>query len=1096
MLHVGIDGLVLALAGISAVLLAWGAWHAPHLARLSWRALTRQRFRSGVIIAGLMLTTILVEAAFVVNNTIVVAVKNVASAGVGRVDEEITGGTGALGLFIITDGDRAARALQRAPQVAGVAPALLIDDALAVDQTQRQVHGAFNLLGMEPDFAGPLGALQSQSGAAHALAAQAADEVWLNARAAEFLHAQVGDTLSSYSVHWAGKDLRLRVGAILADGPLGRRPTAFIRLDMLQTMIAAPSYVNRIYVANRGDPSQAVEQSAAITAQLHTLLPPGFQVHQVKADAITYALEAEQLFGRILGLYMLFALAVDVLLIFLIFALLVAERRSDLGTMRALGLRRDQIAVTLLIEAGLYNLMAAIPGALAGVGLGAAIIALINPAVAQLGFPLSPAIDPGSFWTALGLGFLFSLVITAIAIVRAARLPIANALRNLPDPPVAPHTLREIIARMAHHRRSPGALTEASVALLWGVTWRGLAPFAVGLGLFVRAAVTRNALLAALAWIILIASGALLARWLFLWLATARINGRPEAERLAAIDGAVRFADRAAALIVGLAIVLYWGLPGPIARYIAPQRFASGIEGFFIAGMLMVLGIELAAATNLGSLFRPLRALAWRFGQLRHVTAVGLAYPVQQRFRTGLSGTLFALVCFVMVVMASLANSTAQRYSDVGALTGGYDIIGQPLSHSVGTIDQVRATLAARVPGTAAHLGAISAAAALPLAIIEPTGQDAGWRLYPTSSIDGAFLQGKGLPLVARAAGYATDADVWATIRTHPGYAVIDAGALDPDQAAALGIQAPPAPQLERYAAPPIASTLLGPASLETALSRPQTQALLAQTTPEVRQLLQQPDRLLAYTLRLSNLLGPDGTFQPTTIWAADFRSPAPAQPLTIIGIVENAQGQRYGLLSAPATFATLEAGLAPIGNDYYYFGLTAGIDPQDAARDISAALLDDGFETTVIRQALLDLNAPEIFASQILLRLVGLMLLAGTAALMLAGLRDVVARRQQIGMLRALGFQRWHVQLVFVIETVLVALSGIIIGAVVGILLCRNGFDATFAAVAQGGLALIIPWGAIVIIACAALLAATLAVAIPAWQASRVSPAEALRYE
>jgi putative ABC transport system permease protein len=510
----------------------------------------------------------------------------------------------------------------------------------------------------------------------------------------------------------------------------------------------------------------------------------------------------------------------------------------------------------------------------------------------------------------------------------------------------------------------------------------------------------------------------------------------------------------------------------------------------------MVLGMVLAVTPNLDVLLRPVQNGLAHIGRKRHVTTVALLYLASQRFRTGISVALFGLVCFVMVVMACIATSTTQRYSDVSALTGGYDIVGQPLSQPLSSVSALRSKLQTHAPAAAAEIQQISTASSLPLAVLQPGGANAGWRLYPAAQIDGAFLQGAGLPLAARAQGYATDAAVWRAVATQPGDVVIDAGALDPNDAAALGVQPPPPPDLTDFAAPPIAATLLGPSTLAATLSQAAAQDLLRQTTPEMRNLLNDPATLHHFTLQLTNIGAQNGLFAPIPLWVGDFRSATPVRQVTVVGIVDNVQGQRYGLLGSPATFASLEAGLPAVSPSYYYFRLAASANAADVAHAIGAALIDYGFETTVVRATLLTQNAPAIFASELLLRLVALMLLVGIVALMITGLRAVVERRQQIGVLRALGFQRGDVLLVFVIETLLVAVSGAATGLIIGLTLCHNAFAITFLDEAHLGLKLVVPWNTLALILLSAVVCALAAVTLPARQASRIAPAEALRYE
>src|SRR6185437_1740709 len=172
------------------------------------------------------------------------------------------------------------------------------------------------------------------------------------------------------------------------------------------------------------------------------------------------------------------------------------------------------------------------------------------------------------------------------------------------------------------------------------------------------------------------------------------------------------------ACAIGVFALAYWLVP---ARWLwGAARFSGGIGTFFIAGMLMVLGVVLALTPNLDLLLRPLQRALAHVGRFRHVTTIGLIYPAYQRFRTGIGVALFGLVCFVMVVMACIATSTTQRYSDIGALTGGYDIVGQPLSKPFASIDALHTALRDRASQAASQIQQISAASALPLAMIQP----------------------------------------------------------------------------------------------------------------------------------------------------------------------------------------------------------------------------------------------------------------------------------------------------------------------------------------------------------------------------------------
>ena len=68
-----------------------------------------------------------------------------------------------------------------------------------------------------------------------------------------------------------------------------------------------------------------------------------------------------------------------------------------------------------------------------------------------------------------------------------------------------------------------------------------------------------------------------------------------------------------------------------------------------------------------------------------------------------------------------------------------------------------------------------------------------------------------------------------------------------------------------------------------------------------------------------------------------------------------------------------------------------------------------------------------------------GLGLIVGVAALGVISARSVVERRQQIGVLRAIGFRQRMVQLAFLLESSFVALTSIVVGTALGLAVAYN---------------------------------------------------------
>jgi putative ABC transport system permease protein len=118
-----------------------------------------------------------------------------------------------------------------------------------------------------------------------------------------------------------------------------------------------------------------------------------------------------------------------------------------------------------------------------------------------------------------------------------------------------------------------------------------------------------------------------------------------------------------------------------------------------------------------------------------------------------------------------------------------------------------------------------------------------------------------------------------------------------------------------------------------------------------------------------------------------------------------------------------------------------------------------------------------------------------GLVALAVIAFRTVVERRQQIGLLRAIGFTRANIALSFVLESAFIAILGIINGIWPALLLA-NRLLASDQFSAAGFQDFHVPWLQIVLMAIGVFVASVLTTVIPSQQAARIPPAEALRYE
>jgi putative ABC transport system permease protein len=244
------------------------------------------------------------------------------------------------------------------------------------------------------------------------------------------------------------------------------------------------------------------------------------------------------------------------------------------------------------------------------------------------------------------------------------------------------------------------------------------------------------------------------------------------------------------------------------------------------------------------------------------------------------------------------------------------------------------------------------------------------------------------------------------------------------------------------------------------------------------------PEGLLALDLELA-----DG-FAPITVTLRD-PGTRDLTEVTVIGQLDDSASIFFS--SIMLNLPTMSAAFAD-GSGQVWYVRTSGVDSRDYARDIEAALAQASAESL---DKLLDDQQAASGAFLLLFQgFMGLGLVVGIAALGVIAFRAVVERRQQIGMLRAIGYQRSMVAWSFLLESGFVALSGILMGLVLGVsfawvLWTSGGIDDQ-----AGATPFSVPWLQIAIICGIGFGSSLLMTYFPARAASRVEVAEALRYE
>ena len=762
----------------------------------------------------------------------------------------------------------------------------------------------------------------------------------------------------------------------LRDAARAGRPT-----PDLAYFLADPLLLNDyrwVLAAAANDPAlrgrDGVERLAPLTV---------LEVKQRATDAANEYGSAVTTVFLILGL---FSIAASLLLVFLIFVMLAAERRTEMGLSRAVGVQRWHLTAAFGIEGLVYDLAAAVLGLALGIGVGAMVVRLTQRVFDRFLVSVEGQLSLGGMLLSFSLGALVTFVTVLVAAWRVSRVNIIAAISGAPEGRGS-----ESVGAVRRRR----LLTTAAIT---GSVGGGALLIALSGGQGPLLAAGGSLLLAAIG----IGIGLVLVR---MGQARLRVN-------------------RLLATMLGPAIaILFARSPASPPSVHHADVVRSGTAGFVLAGVVMALCLVWAAGANLDVLLAPLRALSRRAGALAPATRIAVAYPLTHPFRTALTAAMFALVVLTMVTATVLLRSTEAAYvrRDGGA---GFDIRAQFAQPPAGFSQTLADSRAVRTD----DFTTIGAQAQSAVEALWPDPRVMLWRPTELRAADEALLTGLSGELLARADGYRDDAEVWQALRTQAGPAII---------------------------------------ARRDAELLPDVRAALARATA-------------------GGL-----TFPPTPVWVRDPRG-GPALRLLVIGVAGDGSVVGRGLLTSRASVSGMPVIEQPPAE--YFLRVRDEALIRTAATGLQLTFPEGGLRTRILGEEARTGHAVRNLLDALIRGFLGIGLASGIAALGVIGMRSVAERRQQIGMLRALGFSRRSVEASFLIEGSVVAVLGITAGAVVGLVLAQN--VVVFLARDFRELRLLIPWWQVLALTGAAYAAALVSALAVAWQAGRVAPAEALRYE
>lgn len=578
----------------------------PVLRRLALRNATRRPRETALVILGSLLGTAIMTGSFVVGDTFNASIRRMAYEQLGPVDE-----------IVSANGTAAAATLQARlgglhdPNVDGTLA--LTSTSASAASTTIPVRAAPKAQLLETDFT----AARNFGGDAHATGISGPTpgpgETVIGSDLARTLKLKPGADVDAFAY---GVSVKLRVQRVLpklgvagywsgdetASNNLFVSPGTIAGIVARSTSTAAVPPQSIVLVSNTGGVEAGAKRTAAVNKLLSAKLAGvAVNVNDRKQAVLDRAERSGQSLSRLYTSLGTFAVLAGILLLVNIFFMLADERKSELGMLRAVGLRRISLVGAFAAEGWCYAVLSAIAGTFVGLGLGRALMAAAAKLFAKPGDDTGIVLHFAFKWASVERGFVVGFVIAIATVVITSvwlsRFNIIRAIRDITEP-----------ANRKPHRRS---------------SYLGIVAAAFGL-LLTGFGVAGSSFLALLLGPVLV----------FVGLGPMLTRNFPRT--------AVNTGIGAAVLVWAVAAV-----PAAIALDMSVDVLVFVVQGLVLVGAAVVLTAQHQQAIGHGIGRVAKRSLAVR---------LGLAYPLARRFRTSMTLGMFALVVFILVLVSVFAS--------------------------------------------------------------------------------------------------------------------------------------------------------------------------------------------------------------------------------------------------------------------------------------------------------------------------------------------------------------------------------------------------------------------------------------------------------
>ena len=962
------------------------------LFKMGVRNFSRRPKETVIVVIGLLVSTAIISGSLIAGETVNYIIEKATYDALGTVDETVAAGgqnffNYALYEKLTSDSNVTSRIIGISPAITSTVPS--IDDITSgITATNAQLHGVNFTYDKE------FGSFTLMNGTRTNATDLGSNEVLINNKLAVELNAHIGDKLAvNYVMPGAGfSSHAFTIRYIAQDAgkaQYGLQKTIFMPLEAAQNLVQKPGQINEIKISNTGNVENGVFKSDEVVSAVKQSLigaSSGTNVMSMKSDLLKQAHDMGTQLSSLFVMLSTFSIIAGVMLIINIFVMLAEERKSELGMARAVGMQRRHLIQMFMFEGITYSVLAAAVGSILGLGIGAGLVngfnAIFMGGENAMGLTLELHYSLSDIFNAFLLGVIITFITIAVASFRISKLNIVEAIRNV--------TVQE-------QPRTMKRLMLLGVSLLIA-------------GVISYIVVRSNHIIDVVSPSMVIFGLALISQQ---FVSRERSFSR---DRVFSIAG------------VSLVVYLLY-----LTFSFKDVSFSDAMLVLTLCGLLLVTGVVLIVLFNSNLLLRGLSRSLGRIRSLQAVLKPSIAYPLNKKFRMGMTVMMFALVIFV-IVLQSIISVTYRP--DMAKESGGYDVRGfsvaplanltvvQPSSISGGAIGQ-----RSIAPQDLAEQPTQLSAKVTPLNASKLEYYDGLYRMLVT----GVTINNETIPL--RGPPFESIYGIDSNFISHATYKFIDK---------AKGLN----------------------------------------STEDVWRTLSDPHNVVVDSSyqygSFNNLIKAGDTIEiPVANGTA---------VLKVVGVLD--EMYLHGIFMGKSQMQQLFPVVA--GDSLFLIKVAKGVNPLDITYDLKKGYKVFGMDAKVVHNEVEQLSQQSQMIFELLEVFLGLGLIIGIASLGAITLRSIVERRRDIGMMRAMGFQQNQILDVLLIEGLFITTLGTLIGLGTGIVL---SYAVYLTYTQMGKVPYNIPSVQLLIIFAVVFAAAIICTMIPARNASRMPPAEAVRY-